>query len=411
MRLPSALITAALASLLAGCVAGGPSQPASTASTPPTSSPASSAPSPAEKPADLAHLRLGLTRRWGGFASPLHLTNAGDGSGRLFVVEQAGTVRVIRDGRVSPAPYIDIRRLVLSGGEQGLLGMAFAPRFEKNGHVYLDYTDLKGDTVIARYTASDPASDSPTWHAETILRIGQPYANHNGGCLQFGPDGDLWIGMGDGGSAGDPGNRAQNPRLLLGKILRIDAENPSAGKPYGIPPGQPVQKGWAPEVWSIGMRNPWRFSFDASSGALWIGDVGQNAWEEIDVVERPSPGLDFGWPLWEGTHPYRGMRRDRFVFPIYDYSHHVGESVTGGYVYRGKRYPALVGAYVFGDFVDSWVGAIRTTSPSGAKLARPESEIGLHLGAQPSSFGVDEQGELYVVDYAGAIWQVTGERR
>lgn len=411
MRLRFALALAAFALIVGGCSGGSASSPVAPQPTPSgTATPPVSAQS--TQPADIAHLRLGLSRRWSGFDKPLYLTNAGGGSGRLFVIEQAGTVRVIRNGTLAPAPYLDIRKLVLSGGERGLLGMAFAPEFTRNGHVYVDYTDLNGDTVIARYTASSPASDTPNWSAQTLLHIKQPYANHNGGCLQFGPDGMLWIGMGDGGGAGDPGNRARDPRVLLGKMLRIDAEKPPAGALYGIPPGQPASRGWAPEVWAIGLRNPWRFSFDASTGALWIADVGQDAWEEIDLVEQPRPGLNFGWPIWEGRHAYRGVRGVGAYAPVYDYPHPEGESITGGYVYRGTQYPALVGTYVFGDFVKGWVGVLRTTDPNGRKLRKPEAQIGLQLGAQPSSFGVGERNELYLVDYTGGvIWQVTGERR
>ena len=360
---------------------------------------------------DLSALRLTLEPKWDGFDQPVYITGAHDGSGRLFVVEQGGKVKIIHgDGSVLGTPYLDIRDRVSTGGERGFLGLAFAPGFENNGRFYVDYTDTDGNTVIARYTASDPLSDSPSLSGpDVLLHIKQPYANHNGGCLQFGPDGMLWIGMGDGGSGGDPQHRAQNPRELLGKILRIDTEGASApGKPYGIPVGQPVD-GWAPELWAIGLRNPWRFSFDTKTGSLWVADVGQDAWEEVDVVDYSKPGLNFGWPLWEGDHTYppgAKASRDGFVFPVHDYPHPTGESITGGYVYRGKKYPALVGTYVYGDFVKGWVAAVRLGGGAPqAETLLPDARV------SPSSFGLDDDGELYLVDYSGRIWAVTGSAK
>jgi glucose/arabinose dehydrogenase len=404
----------------AGC-SGATSQTAAPPAAPPSASaPAAAATTPAPPapattpPADLAHLKLPLTPLYTGLDHPLYLTHAADGSGRLFVVQQGGRVRVIRSGRLAPSgSYLDVSSLVSAGGERGLLGMAFSPQFARNGHVYLDYTDVDGNTVIARYTADNPASDSPRWATpQVILRVKQPFANHNGGCLQFGPDGYLWIGMGDGGSAGDPGNRAQNPAVLLGKMLRIDAEGAQAGATYAIPPGQPVKAGWAPEVWMIGVRNPWRYSFDASGGALWIGDVGQDAWEEIDVVSAAAGGLNLGWPQWEGLHPYRANPSKRgMTFPVYNYPHPTGESISGGYVYRGTKNPALVGTYLFGDYVKGWIGGLRTTAPDGTPLARVETATLLQMKGNPASFGVDEAGELYVVDYTGTVWGVTGTAR
>ena len=365
--------------------------------------------------ADLAHLALTLQPEWRGFSSPLYLTNAGDGSGRVFVVEQGGTVRVIRDGRAAQAPYLDVSGLVSYGGERGLLGMAFAPDFKSSGHVYIDYTDTSGNTVVARYTAPDPASDSPTWgKPQRLLHITQPYANHNGGCLQFGPDGMLYVGMGDGGSAGDPGNRAQNPRVLLGKMLRIDVESAAAKGGYAIPPGQPAKAGWAPEVWMIGLRNPWRYSFDASGGALWIGDVGQDAWEEIDVAPAGSSDQNWGWNLWEGDHPYppgATPSHAGFTFPIFDYPHPEGETVTGGYVYRGSRQPALAGTYLFADYLKGWIGGIRTTAPDGSPLAAAQEAKLLQTSTRPSSFGVDEARELYLVDYGGTVYHIAASRQ
>ena len=407
--------------LLVGCTRGpaavSPSSPASAPATAATAPSAATTPTPSPvRPAELSRLVLSLTPKWRGFTNPLYLMNAGDGSGRVFVVEQQGTVRVIRDGTVARAPYLDLSSLVSSGGERGLLGLAFAPGFASNGRIYVNYTDTNGDTRIARYTTKDPASDVPTWGApQTILHIPQPYPNHNGGCLQFGPDGLLYIGMGDGGAAGDPGNRAQDPSVLLGKMLRLDVESSAAaGKAYAIPAGQPVRRGWAPEVWMIGLRNPWRFSFDTAGGTLWIGDVGQDAWEEIDRAPAASGGQNWGWNVWEGDRPYppgSSPSRSGFTFPVFAYSHPSGESVTGGYVYRGSKYPALVGTYLFADYIKGWVAGIRTIAPDGTPLRTPQERTLLQTSGQLSSFGVDEAGELYIVDYSGTVLAVAGTVR
>ncbi len=391
------LATSIAAAALAAVVLGGCARPQPVTiprPSEPVPLPAAEASSP---PLPLSQLRLRLEPLWKGFTAPLYLTHAGDGSGRLFVLEQSGTIRVVRDGSVTSEPYIDVSKLLSSGGERGLLGLAFSPDFETSGRVYINYTDKRGDTVVARYTADDPASDKPAWSApETVLAVKQPFSNHNGGCLQFGPEGLLYIGMGDGGSAGDPDNNAQDPKALLGKMLRIDVSGTS----------------FKPEVWASGLRNPWRFSFDASSNALWIGDVGQGAWEEINVVPDDKPGLNYGWNRWEGTrtYPEDSTRTDKsgFTFPIAEYPHPEGESVTGGYVYRGTRYPAMIGTYVYADFVKGWIGAIRTTAPDGSELSKPEVATMLQSEARPSSFGVDESGELYLVDYRGTIYIVTG---
>jgi glucose/arabinose dehydrogenase len=417
IALALALALAALA--LAACSAPGPVAPparppapsaAPTATAPATSPPASSSqPTSQPLPADLAHLRLGLVRVADGLDEPVDLENAHDGSNRLFVAEQPGRIRVIRDGNLLARPYLDITARVRSGGERGLLGIAFAPDFRANGHLYVNYTDNRGDTEIALFTANDPASDAPHWTGpSTVLHVSQPFPNHNGGCTRFGPDGYLWIGMGDGGSEGDPGNRTQNPRLLLGKMLRIDVEGPHPGKPYAIPPGQPVRAGWRPEIWWTGLRNPWRFSFDPPTGQVWIGDVGWNSWEEVDVVSADKPALNFGWPYWEGLHGSRANpKRDGFTFPVYEYPHPFGNTVTGGYVYRGSRYPALVGTYVYADFGQGWVGAMRTTAPDGTPLSSPVAKVMLRTSDQLPSFGIDEAGELYLLGYSGTVWRIT----
>lgn len=362
-----------------------------------------------------------------GLEKPLFLTNAADGSSRLFVVQQTGAIRVIRDGALLDGSYLDLSGSISAGGERGLLGLAFAPDFERSGRFYVDYTDPDGDTIVARYTSDDPASDKPGFgKPEVILRIPQPYANHNGGMLAFAPDGTLCIGMGDGGSAGDPQNRAQDLRELLGKVLRIDTEGASRrpaqpAEPYGIPRDNPFQFPGAspsdsrlfhrPEIWQWGVRNPWRFSFDRSTGDLWIGDVGQSDWEEIDFVPfAKAAGVNWGWRRYEGTHPYppgsAAGSTAGLTFPIVEYSHSVGKSVTGGYVYRGSADPALRGVYLYGDFETGKIWGLRREGADGTALVSPENALLLDSDLMLASFGEDEDGELYAVDLNGAVYRI-----
>ena len=396
-----------------------PITPPATPATPTTPTTESAPASPAVAPAALSNLDLKLERRWRGFSAPLCLTNAGDGSGRLFVAEQDGLVKVVSGDQVLDAPYLDLRKLVSSGGERGLLSVVFAPDFKRNGRLYVNYTDRSGDTNIVRYTAQNPASNRPTFTVREVLSVQQPYSNHNGGGMQFGPDRMLYIGMGDGGAGGDPQNRAQNRGELLGKMLRIDVgeagTTPSNGR-YSVPGDNPFvgDRGARPEIWSYGLRNPWRFSFDSEDGGLWIGDVGQNAWEEVDYAPPGSSGQNWGWDRWEGNHRYpagSSASKTGYVFPVLDYSHDDGQSITGGYVYRGSRYPALRGTYLYADFLSGFIGGIRLESPDGTKLARPEKRVLAETATKPSSFGVGEDGELYLVDYEGAVWSVTGTAR
>jgi len=305
-------------------------------------------------------------------------------------------------------------------GERGLLGLAFSPGYATNGRLYVNYTDTSGNTVIARYTALDPASDTPTFAApKTVLAVQQPYANHNGGNLQFGPDGYLYIGLGDGGSAGDPGRRAQNHKSLLGKMLRIDTGDRLGATPfsgtYRIPRSNPFYKkrGYRKELWAVGLRNPWRYSFDAQTGDLWIGDVGQDKWEEIDFARARRGGQNWGWNQWEGNHRYRTrprrLSKRGYSFPIAEYRHPSGESITGGYVYRGSAYPALNGTYLYADFVNGWIAGVRRTSTTGRVLHRPQRARLLQTSAMISSFGQDDARELYFTDYrTGSVWRVTG---
>ena len=312
-----------------------------------------------------------------GFTQPVHITHAGDGSGRLFVVEQPGQIKVIRDGVVEA--FLDISNTVLSGGERGLLSMAFPPNYASRGHFYVNYTrQPDGATVVARYAVTfDPDVADPS-SEEVVLVVPQPYSNHNGGQIAFGPgDGFLYVGMGDGGSGGDPQNYAQNPSELLGKMLRFDVET---GDPltYTMPASNPFTQtvGYRAEIWVLGLRNPWRFSFDRDTHDLYIGDVGQNAWEEIDYQDADTPGgLNYGWRCREGTHTYNTLPPcddpdwlATLTDPIAEYNHAEGRSVTGGFVYRGRDYPTLVGLYFFADYVEGKIWSMDTRTAVGARV-------------------------------------------
>ncbi len=340
-----------------------------------------------------------------GLEAPLGVTHAGDGSGRLFVVEQGGTVRIVTDGRLEPDPWLDLRDKTAPGGEQGLLGLAFHPDFARNGRLFVDYTDLQGDTVVAEYRSAGGAEPA---FGRVLLTIDQPFPNHNGGGLVFGPDGFLYIATGDGGGGGDPEDNGQALDTLLGKLLRIDVDRGGKGSPYGIPPDNPFagRAGARPEIWAYGLRNPWRFSFDRDK--VWIADVGQEELEEIDRAPARRGGINYGWDDMEGTACYEpsvGCRQKGRRLPLGEYSHDEGCSVTGGHVYRGRRYPVLSGAYVFGDYCSGTLWAVAAGGPS------QQSPVELldtdHL---VSSFGVDEEGELYLTDIsAGRLMQVTAK--
>jgi glucose/arabinose dehydrogenase len=344
-----------------------------------------------------------------GFEAPLLATNAGDGSGRLFVVEQVGRVRILIEGRPQQEPFLDISPLVSAGGERGLLGLAFHPDYGTNGRFFVNYTDTAGDTVIAEYrVSSDPDRADPR-SARSILRIDQPYSNHNGGNVIFGPDGYLYIGMGDGGSAGDPHGNGQRLDTLLGKMLRIDVDG---ARPYTVPPDNPFARGrqGRAEIWSLGLRNPWRFSFDRETGDLWIGDVGQGELEEIDRARPGRGGSNYGWNVMEGTEcfsPSEGCDRAGLVRPIAVYPTALGCAVVGGYVYRGSRFPALRGGYLFADFC---AGVMFALDPQSRSPQEPV--VVLETGRPISSFGEDEEGELYVTDLgSGDVLLVTGDPR
>ena len=285
-----------------------------------------------------------------GLVSPLAVTNAGDGSGRIFVLEQRGQIRIVRDGQLLGDPFLDIGDRLTAGGERGLLGLAFHPDFPDDPRFFVNYTDLDGNTVVSSFTAEAGADRADGGSEVVLLRIEQPYPNHNGGALVFGPDGYLYISTGDGGSGGDPHDNGQRMDTLLGKILRIDVDG-SGDTPYAIPPDNPFvdQPDALPEIWHLGLRNPWRMSFDRETGDLWIGDVGQGSWEEIDVARAGTGGLNFGWNRVEGFECFQGDTCDdpAFTPPVTAYSHEFGCSVIGGVVYRGTAQPLLAGRYVY----------------------------------------------------------------
>ncbi len=345
--------------------------------------------------------QIRLTRVVGGLDAPVHLTHAGDRSGRLFVVEQGGVIRIIRDGRLLPRPFLDISARVISGGEMGLLSVAFHPRFASNGRFFVNYT-ANGErlrTVIAEYRASEGDPNVAGRTERVLLTIDQPYRNHNGGLNLFGPDGMLYIGMGDGGSGGDPHNNGQRLETLLGKMLRIDVDGAS---PYRVPPDNPFVGRAAArgEIWAYGLRNPWRFSFDRANGRLFVADVGQNAWEEIDLVER---GGNYGWRIMEGGHCFRQDECNRagLALPIAEYGREGGCSVTGGFVYRGGRIRELVGRYLFADYCSGRLWVL-TEGTAGRWTMSTLLDSGLRV----SSFGEDQDGELYVLDHGGAVYRI-----
>ncbi|HYE76703.1 MAG TPA: PQQ-dependent sugar dehydrogenase, partial [bacterium] len=302
-----------------------------------------------------------------GLERPVEVTSPPNDK-RLFIIEQPGRIRVVgADGKLRATPFLDIvDRVVSSGNEQGLLGLAFAPDYAKSGYFFVNYTGRGGDTYVTRFQR-DPANPDKA-NVASELRIyfaRQPFSNHNGGCMRFGPDGMLYVGLGDGGAGGDPGNRAQDLASPLGKLLRLDVRGATAQKPYAVPADNPFvkQKGALPEIWAYGLRNPWRFAFDRQNGDLWIADVGQNKWEEVDwVTARNAPGANYGWRCREGAHAFKPKDcGGRLVEPVFEYGHDErgGYSITGGFVYRGRAYPALAGYYVCADYVSGNVWLLR----------------------------------------------------
>ncbi|HSL92754.1 MAG TPA: PQQ-dependent sugar dehydrogenase [Candidatus Limnocylindrales bacterium] len=355
--------------------------------------------------APIAPPRIALVERFTGLSVPVGVTHDGDGSGNLYIVEQSGRIKLVKNGTLQAAPFLDISTRVLSGGEQGLLGLAFPPGYAVKQYFYVNYTRVPdGNTVIARYRLAAGSESADPGSEEILLLVSQPFANHNGGQLAFGPDGFLYIGMGDGGSGGDPQNNAQNPASLLGKILRIDVE--SGVVPYAIPPANPfVQSpGFRGEIWALGLRNPWRFSFDRQTGDLYIGDVGQGAFEEVDFQPAGSAGGEnYGWNIMEGTHCFGNPACSSagLILPVAEYDHGQGCSITGGFVYRGTTYPRMQGVYLYADFCSGRFWGLKRDGSvwqNTLLLTEPHSI---------ASFGEDEAGNLYAADLvAGIVYEI-----
>ena len=349
-----------------------------------------------------------LTLVASGFNRPVYLTHAGDGSNRLFLVEQSGKVWTFKDGERLAQPFLDVASIIsrsaLGQGftERGLLGLAFHPNYDSNGRFFVNYTDRNGSTVVASYQVSLSNPDLADGESQQILfQLAQPYANHNGGHIAFGPDGYLYITLGDGGSANDPLGAGQNRNLLLGTLLRIDVDG---DLPYSIPDDNPFvgDQNAHDAIWAYGLRNAWRFSFDRQTGDMYIADVGQNQWEEINFQPADSlGGENYGWNVWEGKHLFAGGNAPNHVPPIYEYSRNYGCSVTGGYVYRGGAIPDLRAAYVFVDYCSGWIWASwRDHDLAWKTVSLMNTDFAI------SSFGEDEAGELYLIDYDGALYRL-----
>jgi glucose/arabinose dehydrogenase len=342
-----------------------------------------------------------------------------DPAGRMFFLEQPGRVRLFEKGALLDTPYLDLASIpkkITLDYECGLLSIAFHPKFAENGLFYANYTTTNPNlkTVIAEFHVDPGAKAVDPSTERVVMTVNQPYVNHKGGQLQFGPDGFLYVGMGDGGNQHDPHKNGQNPQVLLGKMLRIDV-TPRVG--YAIPGDNPfkTRENWAPEIYAIGLRNPWRFSFDKETGLLYAGDVGQDTWEEIDIIRK---GGNYGWNVREGAHDHEPARfTPRTIDPIFEYNHdRTAASVTGGYVYRGKKIPQLYGWYVFGEYSQGRVYALKyqdgKVTASGMLIdpKDPDRKGGLKNPTQPSSFGEDIEGELYMIDNNGPVYRIVAEK-
>lgn len=339
------------------------------------------------------------------FEQPLLLTNANDESDTVFVVEKTGKIKRFNNNSnvESVDVFLDLTSKVdSSSGEKGLLGLAFHPNYKENGYFFVNYTD-RNNTIVARYSRMDDTNVGDINSEEILLKFQQPYSNHNGGHLEFGPDGYLYIGTGDGGSGGDPQNNSQNRANLLGKILRIDIDNSSEESPYSIPYDNPFKKnteGYEEEIFAYGLRNPWKFSFDSMRGILIAADVGQDKIEEINIIKG---GGNYGWNLMEGSLIFKSNNEisDGLIPPIWEYEHPIGRSITGGYTYYGEKYPSLYGVYIYGDFVTGKVWGLWLDNDN-----KVQNHDLLNTDTMISSFGLDEKGEIYVVDFNGYIYRI-----
>ncbi|MBN2471675.1 MAG: PQQ-dependent sugar dehydrogenase [Anaerolineae bacterium] len=386
------LLVVMLLAALPALAQGGEGEPVTTRSTPPDPE------------------AVTFTEFVGGFNGPIFATHAGDGSGRLFVLEQTGRIWIVEaDGTRLDTPFLDLSGKIsrFEGySEQGLLGLAFHPEYAENGRLFVNYTDDDGETVVAEFAVAnnDPNIANPISERE-LLRQPQPYANHNGGMMAFGPDGYLYISLGDGGSGGDPEGNGQNPWTWLGSILRIDVDGE---RPYSAPEDNPfvAEGSGAPEIWAWGLRNVWRFSFDRATGDLYLADVGQNQWEEVNFQAADSPGGEnYGWNRYEASHPYSGGEAPAdMVLPVAEYNHSEGGcSITGGYAYRGETIPEMQGVYLYGDWCTGLVFSLYRDD-AGEWQAMQFTHL---PGRMISSFGEDEAGELYIVDYnGGGLWRM-----
>ncbi len=346
-----------------------------------------------------------------GLSRPILVTAPPGDTLRVFIVEQTGAIRIVRDDTLLTVPFLDLAPRVSCCGERGLLGLAFHPRYAQTGHFYVNYTDSAGTTRVVRYTVAADPDRADAASAMPVLSQAQPFTNHNGGMLAFGPDGYLYIGLGDGGSGGDPQGNGQDLATWLGKLLRIDVD---LGLPYAIPPDNPYAgaTGARPEIWASGLRNPWRFSFDRTTGDLYIADVGQGAREEVNIQAAGRPGgANYGWNIMEGTQCFQAgcTPPAGLTPPVLDYAHADGGcSVTGGYVYRGRAVPVLAGTYLYADYCQGWVRSFRWT-PGG--LTDHADWAALRPGGTISSFGEDGRGELYVVRYgtSGTVYRIVAQ--
>jgi hypothetical protein len=343
-----------------------------------------------------------------GLSNPLDLQAAPGDRSRLFVVEQPGRIRVIRDGTLVAGAFLDVSGRISTGGERGLLGLAFHPGYAQNGRFFVNYTDRTGDTHIAEFRGSPGTDTADAASERLILFVSQPFSNHNGGGLAFGRDGMLYIGLGDGGSGGDPLRNGQNLRTYLGKMLRVDVDR---GTPYTVPADNPFVANSAAlgEIWAYGLRNPWRFAFDRTTGDLFIADVGQGEWEEIDVgLASRRGGENYGWSITEGSHcfqPSANCPLAGITLPVLEYDHSQGCSVTGGVVYRGCRLPGYQGTYFYSDYCSHFVRSIRLDGARASDARDWTSALGRGLN-NPTSFGVDADGEVYIVDQDGEVYRI-----